>query len=168
MMGEPKDRVSPWAPWSMALSKMKMVMKMTRYLCLQVRESDSPYLARQRCHGKPRPPMGPGGPLLVLQGVSHCTKSRRECGSTAEITRVVLPRFGPPRGVKPYSWFGRLMVERWWWSIVHLPGRGCLKAVVATRVWESELSNFLSLSTVAMASFYRSKGYHNGKVVIMH
>ena len=27
-----------------------------------------PYLARQRCHGKPRPPMGPGGPLLVRQG----------------------------------------------------------------------------------------------------
>ena len=28
----------------------------------------SPYLARQRCHGKPWPPMGPEGPLLVWQG----------------------------------------------------------------------------------------------------
>ena len=25
----------------------------------------APHLLRQRCCGKPRPPMGPGGPLLV-------------------------------------------------------------------------------------------------------
>ena len=76
----------------------------------------------------------------------------------AEITRAVLPRFGALRGVKPYSRFGELMVERWWWNVVHLPGKGCLRVAVATRVWGCELSNLLTLSTVAMGLLLYIKG----------
>ena len=40
----------------------------------------SPYLARQRCRGKPRPPMGPGGPLLVRQGGVALHKEQTSVG----------------------------------------------------------------------------------------
>ena len=40
----------------------------------------APYLARQRCRGKPRPPMGPGGPLLVRQGDVALHKEQMSVG----------------------------------------------------------------------------------------
>ena len=40
---------------------------------------------------------------------------------------------------------GRMMVRH-----STLPGRGCLRAIVATRIWVCALSNFLTLSPVAM------------------
>ena len=40
----------------------------------------SPYLARQRCRGKPWPPMGPGGPLLVRQGDVALHKEQTSVG----------------------------------------------------------------------------------------
>ena len=67
-MGEPKDRASSLAPWSMALSKMKMAMKMMRCARFQVRTSEPPTWRAKDVAGYPRPPMGPGGPLLVRQG----------------------------------------------------------------------------------------------------
>ena len=103
------------------------------------------------CHGKPRPPMEPGRPLCWSgRGTTHCTKSRLAWGSTAEITQAILPKFGPPRGIKPYSCFGGLMLEKWWWSIVNLRGKGFHGAVATTRVWWCEFSNFPTSWTVAM------------------
>ena len=67
---------------------------------------------------------GAMSPLWFGRGMSTLHKGQTTSHSTTEITRAVLPRFGPPRGVKPYSYFGGLMVERWWWSVVHLPGKG--------------------------------------------
>ena len=61
--------------------------------------------------GYPRPPMGPGGPLMVRQGdvALHIEQiSARQHGREHTSN---LPRFGPPRGVRPYSCFDGLMVE---------------------------------------------------------
>ena len=92
-----------------------------------------PYLARQRCRGKPRPPMGPSAPCGSAGGMSTLHKERRTSRSTAEITRAILPRFRPPRGVKPYSCFGGLMVDGGG-KCSALARQGCLGTRAATCV----------------------------------
>ena len=94
--------------------------------------------------------MGLGGALLVRRGGDTLHKEQTGVGQHGRDHTRNLPMFGPPRGVKPYSCFGGLMVEKVVVSIVHLPGRGCLGVAATTRVWVCELSNLLTLSTVAM------------------
>ena len=56
----------------------------------------APYLVRQRCRGKPRPPMGPGGPLLVRQGDDVLQKEQTSVGQHVRDHAGNLPRFGLP------------------------------------------------------------------------
>ena len=79
---------------AMASSKTKMVMKMTRCARFQVRASEPPTWRAKDVAGYPRPPMGPGGPLLVRRGTSRCTKSRSAHGSTRESTQEIYPGSG--------------------------------------------------------------------------
>lgn len=95
-------------------------------------------------------------------GMSCCTKSRWPRGSTTEITRAIWPRFRPSWGVKLYSFFGGLMVEEWWWSVVHLPGRGG-SGYTRMRVW---VSNFPTLSMVATCLLLWIKGSPQWKISI--
>ena len=52
-------------------------------------------------------------PCWFGRGSRVAQRADQRGGSATEITRVDLPRFGLPRGVKPYSCFGGLMVEKW-------------------------------------------------------
>ena len=84
------------------------------------------------------------GPLAgSAGGMSRCTKSRRAWGSVTAITHAILPRFGPPWGVKPYSCFGGLMVERRWYAQharpTGLPQGG--SGYTHMRVWVIQPSN---------------------------
>ena len=110
-MGEPKDQVSSWVPWSMASLKVKMVTKMTRCARFQVRASEPPTWRAKDVMGYPRPPMGPEGPLLVRQGDIVLDKEQTNARQHGSEHTSNLPRFGPPQGIRPYSYFSGLMVE---------------------------------------------------------
>ena len=94
----------------------------------------APYLARLRCRGKPRPPMGPEGPLLVRQGDNALHKEQTSMGQhgrdqTGNFTEV---RATVRRKSLLLLWWidgGRVVVER-----STLAQQGCLRAPVATRV----------------------------------
>ena len=149
-------------------SMKKMAIKMTRCLHSRVCASDSPYLARQRCRGKPRPPMGPRAPCWFGGGMTRCTKSRGVWNRTTEITRAVFTqgRAAVRRKTLLLLWCidGGNMVA----NVAHLPGkvtlgRECLCAYECVRVRISQ--PFLRSP---WDSFYRLRGHHSGKLVIMH
>ena len=50
--------------------------------------------------------------MLVQQGSDALHKEQTSVGQRGRDHTSNLSRFGPPRGVKPYSCFGGLMVEK--------------------------------------------------------
>ena len=88
--------------------------------------------------------------MLVQQGGDALHKEQTSMGQCGRDHTCNLPRFGPPRGVKPYSNFGGLMVEKMVVVRSTLARQGLVQAATTTRIWGCELSNLLTLSTVAM------------------
>ena len=88
--------------------------------------------------------------MLVQQGGDALRKEQTSMGHHDRDHAGNLPRFGPLSGVKPYSCFGGLMVEKV--VVVHstLARQGLPHAAAITRVWGCELSNLLTLSMVAL------------------
>ena len=89
----------------------------------------SPYLARQRCRGKPQPPMGPEGPLLVRQGRRRVAQRAEERGTACRDHMVDFTQVQAAvrRKTLLLLWWidgGRMMV-----GCGTLPGRVCLRAV---------------------------------------
>ena len=71
----------------------------------------APYLARQRCRGISAATYGTGWPFAGSVGDVALHKERNNVRQSSREHTSNLPRFGPPRGVRPYSCFGGLMVE---------------------------------------------------------
>src|SRR3954462_5042295 len=98
-------------------------------------------------------------PLLFGQGDAHVQRA-----GSPESVRGFLPRFWPPGGVKPYSYLV-------YWMCVGAQVQGALPRQGAEgeqlRVQVVQEVDLLTLVKVALASFYSSRGYHNGKTVIM-
>ena len=73
-------------------------------------------------------------PLVVQQGDEHVAQRAEKHNTARQRSKwAVLPRFGPPRGVKPYSCFGGLMVDGGGKRSA-LARQGCLEMRTATRV----------------------------------
>src|SRR3954462_7767437 len=94
--------------------------------------------------------MGTGGPLLVRQGDVALHKELTSARHHGREHTSNLPRFGPPRGVKPYSCFGGLIVEWGWRNAVQLPDRGPRRREAPARVLGCGFVNFRTLLTGAM------------------
>ena len=129
----------------------------------------APYLARQRCHGISAATYGTGQPLDSSAGDVALHKEKTSTWKHGSENTSNLPRFRPPRGVRPFSCFGGLMVEM---NVVvcgtlarqGLPqGYGDHKCMVA---WVFQVSN--PLLRMPWASFYRLRGHHSGRMGITH
>ena len=109
-----------------------------------------PYLACQRCHGISMATYGTRRPLAGSAGDVALHKEQTSARQHGREHTSNLPRFGPPRGVRPYSYFSGLMVEWGWRNVVHSPGRGGRRAIATTRVWGCGFVNFPTLPMGAM------------------
>ena len=143
----------------------KMVMKMTRCSRFQVRASAPPtWHAKDvaRNHGH----LWDQGYLAGSVGGWHVAQRAEERGTARQRSHgQSLPRLGPPRGVKPYSCFGGLMVENG--GKAH---RSCPTRLPRSESGYARTSVRGSKSFVRFpwASFYRSRGHHCGKSFIVH
>ena len=116
------------------LSMKKVMMKMMHCLHSRVHASASPYLVRQRCRGKTRPPMGTSAPRLVVrQGEGHIAQraegvAQHDRDHTGSFTQV---RAAARRKTLLLLWWidGGL-----WWKRGALAQQGCLGTRAATRV----------------------------------
>ena len=122
----------------------------------------SPYLARQSCRGKPRPPMGPGCPLLVRQGYVVLHKEQTSMGQHNRYYTGNFTQVGAAVRRKT-------LLLHWWidgglrWRTRHscqvgLPRGESGYARINVQGSESSLR-------LPWASFCRSKGHHSGKSV---
>ena len=119
----------------------------------------SPYLVHQRCHGKPRPPMGPRAPCLFSRGdvVLHKEQRnvvKRDSNLTGSFTQV---RAVVRRKTLLLLWWidgGKMVMD-----VIRLPGRvasglqwlhvyGCVCDLISSPA--NLLSNSLTPPTVAL------------------
>ena len=69
----------------------------------------APYLARQRCRGISVATDGTWRPVASLAGDVVLHKEQTSARQHSREHTSNLPKFGSPRGIRPYSYFGGLM-----------------------------------------------------------
>jgi hypothetical protein len=120
------------------------------------------------CRGKPLPPMGPRGPSLFLQGDVALHKEQKNVGQYGidHMSNFTQVQAAARCKTLLLLWWidgGKVVVEHSTLARQARPGEA-----VTTRVRAWGCSTFQPLLRLPWASFYRLRGHHSGKTVIMH